>query len=161
MRRERIIATLRVRSVQKYEHYVYDGRQIACWLSYFFWRRTVPRRLDDAPAFVQSSSPYKPYVRSIPSIFRRSLTPDTDKAAHRAMTNPDGTHEVNGRTNGSPSADDRVALRKSVQQKTTRQYPNVNVPSSRNQSENTVERRNVIQQTAFRQLRPAFREFIQ
>jgi hypothetical protein len=50
----------------------------------------------------------------IPSIFRRSLTPDTDKAAHRAMTNPDGTHEVNGRTKGSPSADDRVALRKSV-----------------------------------------------
>ncbi len=47
-------------------------------------------------------------------IFRRSLTPDTDKAANRAMTNPDGTYEVNGRTNGSPSADDRVALRESA-----------------------------------------------
>ena len=50
----------------------------------------------------------------MPSIFRRSLNPDTDKAAHRAMTNPDGTHEMNGRANGSPSADDRVAMRKSA-----------------------------------------------
>jgi ADP-heptose:LPS heptosyltransferase len=25
----------------------------------FFWRRTIPRRLNDAPAFVQSSSPHK------------------------------------------------------------------------------------------------------
>ncbi len=36
----------------------------ACWLSYFFWRRTVPRRLNDAPAFIQSSSPHKSDVRS-------------------------------------------------------------------------------------------------
>ena len=77
------------------------------------------------------------------------------------MTNPDGTHEVNGRTNGSPSADDRVTLRKSVQQKTTRQYPNVNVSSSCNQSESTVKRRDVIQQAAFSHLRRAFREFMQ
>ena len=50
----------------------------------------------------------------IPSIFRRSLTPDTDKATDSTITNPDGTHEVNGRTNGGPFADDRVALRKSM-----------------------------------------------
>ena len=43
---------------------VCDRRQIACWLLYFFWRRTVPRRLNDAPSFIQSSSPYKSDVRS-------------------------------------------------------------------------------------------------
>ena len=53
-------------------------------------------------------------AKRIPSIFRRSLTPDTDKATHRAITNPDGTHEMNGSTKGSPSADDRVTLRKSA-----------------------------------------------
>ena len=50
----------------------------------------------------------------IPSIFRRSLIPNTDKAAHRAITNPDGTHEMNGSTKSSPSADDGVTLRKSA-----------------------------------------------
>jgi hypothetical protein len=97
----------------------------------------------------------------ISSIFRRSLTPDTDKAAHRAMTNPDGTREMNGSTKRSPSADNGVTLRKSVQQKTTRQDPNVNVSSSCDQSESTVERRDVIQQAAFSHLRRAFREFMQ
>ena len=33
-----------------------DRRPIAYWLSYFFRRRTVPRRLNDPPAFIQSSS---------------------------------------------------------------------------------------------------------
>jgi hypothetical protein len=97
----------------------------------------------------------------IPSIFRRSLTPDTDKAAHRAMTNPDGTREMNGSTKRSPSADNGVTLRKSVQQKTTRQDPNVNVSSSCDQSESTVERRDVVQQAASRYLCPAFCEFSQ
>ena len=53
-------------------------------------------------------------TKRIPSMFRRSLTPDTDKATHSAITNPNGTHEMNGGTNGSPSTDDRVTLRKSV-----------------------------------------------
>jgi hypothetical protein len=97
----------------------------------------------------------------IPSFFCRSLTPDTDKAAHRAMTNPDGTGEMNGSTKRSPSADNGVTLRKSIQQKTTRQDPNVNVSSSCDQSESTVERRDVIQQAAFSHLHRAFREFMQ
>jgi hypothetical protein len=41
-------------------------------------------------------------------------TADTDKAAHRAMTNPDGTGEMNGSTKRSPSADNGVTLRESV-----------------------------------------------
>jgi hypothetical protein len=53
-------------------------------------------------------------AKRIPSTVRRSLTPDTDRAAHRAMTNPDGTHEVNGGTKSSPCADNGVTLRKSV-----------------------------------------------
>ena len=53
-------------------------------------------------------------TKRIPSMFRRSLTPDADKATHSAITNPDGTHKMNGSTNGSPSADDRVTLRKGV-----------------------------------------------
>ena len=98
----------------------------------------------------------------IPSIFRRSLTPDTDKAAHSAViTNQDGAHEMNGSANGGPSADDGVTLRKSVQQKTTRQYPNVNVSSSCDQSESTVERGNIVEQAAFSHLRPASRKVIQ
>ena len=43
---------------------VCDRRPIARWLSYFFWRRPVPRRLNDAPAFIQSSSPHESDVRS-------------------------------------------------------------------------------------------------
>jgi MoaA/NifB/PqqE/SkfB family radical SAM enzyme len=53
-------------------------------------------------------------AKRIPSMFRRSLTPDADKATHSAITNPDGTHEMNGSTKGGPFADDRVTLRKSV-----------------------------------------------
>jgi len=45
-------------------------------------------------------------------MFRPSLTPDADKATRRAITNPDGTHEVNSSTKGGPAADDRVTLRK-------------------------------------------------
>jgi hypothetical protein len=41
-------------------------------------------------------------------------TPDTDKAAYRAMTNPDGTHQMNGSAKGSPSANNGVTLRESV-----------------------------------------------
>ena len=53
-------------------------------------------------------------AKRIPSIFRRSLTPDTDKATHGAIANPDGTHEMNGSTKSGPSADNGVSLRKSA-----------------------------------------------
>jgi hypothetical protein len=53
-------------------------------------------------------------AKRIPSTVRRSLTPNTDKTPHRPITNPDGTHEMNGSTKGSPSADDGVTLRQSV-----------------------------------------------
>jgi len=53
-------------------------------------------------------------TKRIPSMFRRSLTPDADKAVPSAITNPDGTRQMNGSTNGSPSADDGVTLSKSV-----------------------------------------------
>ena len=52
-------------------------------------------------------------TKRIPSMFR-SLTPNADKATHTAIANPDGTHEVNGGTQSSPSADDGVTLRESV-----------------------------------------------
>ena len=51
-------------------------------------------------------------AKRIPSTVRRSLTPDTDKATHGTITNPDGPHQMNGSTNGGPSADDRVTLGK-------------------------------------------------
>ena len=53
-------------------------------------------------------------AKPIPSMFRGSLAPVTDKTTHRAMTNPDGTHEMNGRTKSSPCADNGVTLRKSA-----------------------------------------------
>src|SRR5207253_1350389 len=46
-------------------------------------------------------------------------------------------------------------------EKPARQHPNVNISSSGDQPESAVERLNVIEQAAFRHLRPAFREFIQ
>src|SRR5437016_4782634 len=53
-------------------------------------------------------------TKRIPSTFRRCLTADADKATHSAITNPDGTQDMNGGTNGGPSADHRVTLRKSA-----------------------------------------------
>ena len=49
--------------------------------------------------------------------FCRAINCDVSKTrAMRSLgvTNPDGTHEMNGSTNGSPSADDGVTLRKGV-----------------------------------------------
>jgi hypothetical protein len=40
------------------------------------------------------------------------LNSNADEPTHSAITNPNGTHEMNGGTNGSPCADDRVTLRK-------------------------------------------------
>ena len=51
-------------------------------------------------------------AKRIPSTVRRSLTPNTDKAPHGTITNPDGPRQMNGSTNGGPSAHDRVTLGK-------------------------------------------------
>src|SRR5207247_11423874 len=40
-------------------------------------------------------------AKRIPSMFRRSLTPDTDKATHGAIANPDGTDRKSTRLNSS------------------------------------------------------------
>jgi hypothetical protein len=54
-------------------------------------------------------------AKRIPSMFRRSLAPATDNTTHSAaIANPDGAGEMNGSAKGSPSADDAIALRKSV-----------------------------------------------
>jgi len=53
-------------------------------------------------------------AKRIPSMFRSSLARDADKTTHSTITNPDGTHEMNGSTEGSPSAEDGVTLRESV-----------------------------------------------
>ena len=53
-------------------------------------------------------------AKRIPSMFRSSLARDADKTTHGTVTNPDGTHEMNGSTEGGPSANDGVALRESV-----------------------------------------------
>jgi hypothetical protein len=53
-------------------------------------------------------------AKRVPSIFHRSSSPRIDNPRPAGITNPDGTHEMNGGTNGSPSADDRVTLRKRV-----------------------------------------------
>ena len=53
-------------------------------------------------------------AKRIPSMVRRSLTPNTDKATRGAITHPDGTHEMDGSTKSGPSADNGVTLRKSV-----------------------------------------------
>ena len=53
-------------------------------------------------------------AKRIPSTMRHSLTPNTDKATHGTVTNPDGAREMNGGTKGSPSADDGVTLRQGV-----------------------------------------------
>src|SRR5437764_1237455 len=53
-------------------------------------------------------------AKGIRATVRQSLTPDTDKATHGPITNPDGTHEMNGSAKSSPSADNGVTLRQSV-----------------------------------------------
>ena len=53
-------------------------------------------------------------ARRVPSIFHSSSSPRIDDSKSRSVTNPDGTHEMNGGTNGSPSADYRVTSRKNA-----------------------------------------------
>jgi hypothetical protein len=52
-------------------------------------------------------------TKRVPSIFHTSSSPRVDDPKPQGMTNPNGTREMNGSTNGSPSADDCVTLRKS------------------------------------------------
>src|SRR6266576_4341525 len=51
-------------------------------------------------------------AKRVPSMVSPSSSLRTNNMRSLGVTNPDGTHEVNGRTNGSPSADDGVTLRK-------------------------------------------------
>jgi len=53
-------------------------------------------------------------AKRVPSICHTSSSPPIDDPTPRGITNPNGTHEMNGSTNSSPSADDRVTLLKSA-----------------------------------------------
>jgi hypothetical protein len=53
-------------------------------------------------------------AKRIPSIMSPSSGSRTHNASSLSATEPDGTHKMNGGTNGGPSADDRVALGKSA-----------------------------------------------
>jgi len=55
-------------------------------------------------------------IPSVPSAKGLStfLNSNADEATHRAIANPNGTHEMNGGTNGSPCTHDCVTLRKSA-----------------------------------------------
>jgi MoaA/NifB/PqqE/SkfB family radical SAM enzyme len=53
-------------------------------------------------------------AKQVPSMFHTASRPRGGDPTPRGITNPDGTHKMNGSTNGSPSADDPEALRKSV-----------------------------------------------
>jgi MoaA/NifB/PqqE/SkfB family radical SAM enzyme len=53
-------------------------------------------------------------AKRVPSILSPSSSPPTTNIRPAGVTEPNGAHKVNGGTNGSPSADDRVALRKSA-----------------------------------------------
>lgn len=53
-------------------------------------------------------------ARRIPSMFDHRLTPAFRQRGVGATTNPNGTPEMNGRSNGSPAANQREASRKNV-----------------------------------------------
>jgi MoaA/NifB/PqqE/SkfB family radical SAM enzyme len=53
-------------------------------------------------------------AKRVPSMFHTASRPRVDDPAPRSPGDPDGTYEMNGSANGSPSADDCVALRESV-----------------------------------------------
>src|SRR5262249_22719376 len=81
-----------------------------------------------------------------------------DDPKSRGIANPDGTREMNGGTKGSPSADERVALRKGSEQETKPHNPHVNIPSSRDKPESPVKGCNVIEQATRRHLDFSFRK---
>ena len=53
-------------------------------------------------------------AKRLPSILRSASGPGTNNPRSEHVTDPDGTHEMKGSTQGSPSTDERVALREGV-----------------------------------------------
>ena len=53
-------------------------------------------------------------AKRLPSMLSPSSNSRIENLPAANVTNPNGTHEMNGSTNGSPSADDRVTLRESA-----------------------------------------------
>ena len=53
-------------------------------------------------------------AKRMPSMLSPSSSSRTNNMRSLGVTNPDGTHEMNGSTKSSPSADDGVTLRKGV-----------------------------------------------
>jgi len=53
-------------------------------------------------------------AKRLPSILRAASSPRMNNARSAGITNPDGTHEMNGSTESGPSADDGVTLRHGV-----------------------------------------------
>ena len=53
-------------------------------------------------------------AKRVPSILHASSSRRIDDPKPRGIANPDGAHEMNGSTNGGPSADDRERLRKNA-----------------------------------------------
>ena len=53
-------------------------------------------------------------AKRVPSMLSPSLGPRIGNLPSADTTNPDGTREMNGSAKNCPSADDRVALRKSA-----------------------------------------------
>src|SRR6201984_359220 len=53
-------------------------------------------------------------AKRVPAMLSPSSSPRTSNLPAANVTNPNGTHDMNGSANGSPSADDRVTLRESA-----------------------------------------------
>ncbi len=53
-------------------------------------------------------------AKRVPSLLRPLSGPGINNSTPESITNPNGAHEMNGGTNGGPSADERVALREGV-----------------------------------------------
>ena len=49
-------------------------------------------------------------AKRVSSLLRPLSGPGINNSTSESITNPNGAHEMNGSTNGGPSADDRVAL---------------------------------------------------
>ncbi len=50
-------------------------------------------------------------AKRVPTMLSSSSSPRIDNSLPAGVTNPDGTHEMNGGAKGRPSADDRITLR--------------------------------------------------
>jgi MoaA/NifB/PqqE/SkfB family radical SAM enzyme len=53
-------------------------------------------------------------AKRVPSLLRPFSGPGINNSTPESITNPNGTREMNGSTNGGPAADERVALREGV-----------------------------------------------